>query len=127
MNRISRLRSRLQRCVTPSTATVRATALTAATAPQNPIAYKPTVTPVAIPDEKITAIVADRAGVIPPWCRGNRRMSQDYAQVVWDGMDASNRRDRAAWMALCDPQFETAGRRAARSEVVRPPGVSTWE
>jgi ketosteroid isomerase-like protein len=34
-------------------------------------------------------------------------MSRENAQVVRDGMDAFNRRDRAAWMALYDPDYET--------------------
>src|SRR5438270_8537014 len=34
-------------------------------------------------------------------------MSQENVQTLHRGMDAFNRRDRAAWLALCDPEYET--------------------
>ena len=33
-------------------------------------------------------------------------MSQENVEVVREGLDAVNRRDRAAWLALCDPELE---------------------
>jgi ketosteroid isomerase-like protein len=34
-------------------------------------------------------------------------MSQENAETLHRGMDAFNRRDRAAWLAVCDPEYET--------------------
>jgi ketosteroid isomerase-like protein len=34
-------------------------------------------------------------------------MSQENVDTLHRGMDAFNRRDRAAWLALCDPDYET--------------------
>jgi ketosteroid isomerase-like protein len=34
-------------------------------------------------------------------------MSQENVETLHRGMDAFNRRDRAAWLALCDPEYET--------------------
>src|SRR6266487_586337 len=33
-------------------------------------------------------------------------MSQENVELVRQGLDAVNRRDRAAWLALCDPELE---------------------
>src|SRR3989440_11636110 len=33
-------------------------------------------------------------------------MSQENVEVVREGLDAVNRRDKAAWLALCDPDLE---------------------
>src|SRR3954447_12870656 len=33
-------------------------------------------------------------------------MSQENVEVVREGLDAINRRDKAAWLALCDPELE---------------------
>jgi ketosteroid isomerase-like protein len=34
-------------------------------------------------------------------------MSQENVEAMRKALDAFNRRDRAAWLALCDPEFET--------------------
>jgi ketosteroid isomerase-like protein len=34
-------------------------------------------------------------------------MSQENVEKLHQGLDAFNRRDRAAWQALCDPEYET--------------------
>jgi ketosteroid isomerase-like protein len=34
-------------------------------------------------------------------------MSQENVETLHRGMDAFNRRDRAAWLAVCDPAYET--------------------
>jgi ketosteroid isomerase-like protein len=34
-------------------------------------------------------------------------MSQENVESLRQGLDAFYRRDRAAWLALCDPEFET--------------------
>jgi ketosteroid isomerase-like protein len=34
-------------------------------------------------------------------------MSQENVDKMRQGLDAFNRRDRAAWLALCDPEYET--------------------
>jgi ketosteroid isomerase-like protein len=34
-------------------------------------------------------------------------MSKENAEILRQGLDAFARRDRAAWLALCDPEFET--------------------
>jgi ketosteroid isomerase-like protein len=34
-------------------------------------------------------------------------MSQENAARMRQALDAFNRRDRSAWLALCDPEFET--------------------
>ena len=33
-------------------------------------------------------------------------MSQENVEAVWRGLDAFNRRDKAAWIAVCDPEVE---------------------
>jgi ketosteroid isomerase-like protein len=34
-------------------------------------------------------------------------MSQENVETLRQGLDAFFRRDRQAWLALCDPDFET--------------------
>jgi ketosteroid isomerase-like protein len=34
-------------------------------------------------------------------------MSQENVETMRQALDAFHRRDRAAWLALCDPEFET--------------------
>jgi ketosteroid isomerase-like protein len=50
----------------------------------------------------------EQAEVVPIRFLGDtgRAMSQENVEVVHQALDSFNRRDKAAWLALCDPEIE---------------------
>jgi ketosteroid isomerase-like protein len=51
-------------------------------------------------------------------------MSQENAEVVRQALDAFNRRDKAAWLALCDPEVENVPPRDwPETDLLRGPGA----
>lgn len=62
-----------------------------------------------------------------------RPMSQENVEIFREALDAFNRRDKAAWVGLCDPEYENVplvtGQSPPRFAVLKLSGTSssrTW-